>query len=78
MPLRGADLAALEQLVGRLHRRRLKPAEDGTRLSRLRQFENPTEIYHMLALGDRVARTVQARNTPSRRDPDRHRPHPCP
>ncbi len=64
-----AELTALAQLVRRLHRHRLRTADESTRLSRLRQFENPTEVYRMLALGKHVVRTVRARKTPTRRDP---------
>jgi Phage integrase family len=64
-----ADVAALGQLVGRLHRRRVKAGDDTTRLARLRQFETSTDVYRMLVLGDHVVRTVRGRKRPSRRDP---------
>ena len=63
------EIAALEQLVGKLHRRSRKTADDSRRLERLRQFESPTAVNRMLVLSDHVVRTVRARKTPSRRDP---------
>ena len=64
-----AEIAELEQLVGKLHRRSRNTADASRRLERLRQFENPTAVDRMLALSDHVVRTVWARKTPSRRDP---------
>lgn len=62
-------LADLAQLIGRLHQHGLKAGVESTRLSRLRQFENPTAVSRMLALGDHVVRTIRARKTSTRRDP---------
>lgn len=64
-----AELADLGSLIGRIHNRIRKPGDEKTRLERLRQFENPTAVYRMLALSDHVVRTVRGRNRPTRRDP---------
>jgi integrase len=64
-----SDLADLGSLIGRLHRRTAKPGDESTRLARLRQFENPTAVFRMLALSDHVVRTVRSRKRPIRRDP---------